>query len=191
LICETIADLLGSRRGESTILDLGSHCGIMALDIAFRGARRVDGFDLRLKNIEQANFLKRYYNIPNVHFEQADVCGMQSAGKWDVVMCLGLLCHVDAPVSLIRLCFDSCNEFAVIDTICHTEPISAYHLIRHRNKDVSIEGKYAHEFHPTCRAVIDTMKEAGFTIIMEVIGECDVPIDLYMNFTRRCFIGFK
>ena len=191
LICESVADLFGDQLSKSTVLDLGAHCGIMAMDIAFRGAAHVDGFELRKINLERADFLKEYFRIQNVSFTQADVCAIKPDRKWDVVLCLGLLYHVDNPMDLIKYCYASCDKLVVIDTICHTEPIPAYILVRNRNKDVHIEGKYSHEFHPTYRAVIDSMQEAGFKDIVELIGETAVPIDLYGDFTRRCFIGFK
>ena len=191
LIGETVADLLGPELRESSVLDLACHCGVMTFDLAHRGAKFVTGIEYREKNIEQAEFLKRYYEFDNVSFEQGDVCSLDTEKMWDVVMCLGILYHVNCPVDLVEWCFDHSRKFAVIDTICHKDPISAYKVVTGKNPDVAIEGTRSIELHPTYRAVIDTMKEVGFKNVSEVIGVCSEEIEMYSDFSRRCFIGHK
>ncbi len=191
LVSETIVELLGPELKQSTVLDLASHCGVFSLDMAFRGARSVIGIEYREKNLRQANFLKDYYRISNVQFEQGDVYNLDPGLKADVIMCLGILYHVIQPVELIEFCYRNANKFAVIETICHKEPISVYHVIGGKNPEVAIEGTRSIELHPTYRAVIDTMREVGFKEIVEVVGTCDTLIDLFSDHIRRCFVGFK
>jgi len=62
LISETVAQILGEKIRDIRVLDIGCHCGIFSLDIAYRGAKQVDGVDVREVNIARANLLKSAFN---------------------------------------------------------------------------------------------------------------------------------
>ncbi len=64
---------------------------------------------------------------------------------------LGLFYHVTDPFKLMELTYALCNKFAVIDSIVHKEPVSAFiQFIDKQNHDHA-EGKYVMELHPTYR----------------------------------------
>jgi SAM-dependent methyltransferase len=194
LITSTVEKFLGKRLPETTVLDIACHSGFFSLDIASRGVKHVTGVELRAININQAKFLQQHFGFKNISFEQADITAWQPAQKFSVVLNLGLLYHVIDPVTLVRQTYDWCEDFAVIDTICHPEPISAF--IAAFNKDVSLhgEGKYSVELHPTYRALIDTMHDAGFVDLVELIadeGDSGKVSLYYRKHMRRCIIGFK
>ena len=46
-----------------SVLDIGCNSGWFSFDLAERGARSVDGVDLRAHNIEQARFLRDYFGF--------------------------------------------------------------------------------------------------------------------------------
>jgi 2-polyprenyl-3-methyl-5-hydroxy-6-metoxy-1,4-benzoquinol methylase len=191
LINGTVAALLGEDLTDTTVLDLGCSAGFFSLDLASKGAKHVDGLDLRPKQIEKARFLIDHYAITNASFTAVDVDELQPDHQWDVVLNLGLLYHVTNPLQLIRQTYELCRKFAVIDTVCHHEPVSAYLLFGDKNVNRPGEGREAFEFHPTYRAAIDTMHYAGFSEILEVIGVSDSPHDLYARGHRRCFLAIK
>lgn len=190
LISETIMQLLGPDAAAASVVDLACHCGQFSFDLAFRGVQAVQGIEYREKNLAQARFLKDYYRFDNVSFTQGDVYQIESCPA-DVIMCLGLLYHVVRPVDVLELCYRSASRFAVIESICHKEPISAYKVVGDRNVEVAIEGTRSIEFQPTYRGLIDTMRQVGFKTIIEVVGACDTPIELFSDGSRRCLIGFK
>lgn len=194
LITSTVEKLLGKRIAEATVLDIACHSGFFSLDMASRGVKHVTGVELRDININQAKFLQQHFGIKNISFEQGDITVWKPQQKFSVVLNLGLLYHVIDPVTLVRQTYDWCEDFAVIDTICHQEPISAF--IAAFNKDASLhgEGKYSVELHPTYRALIDTMHDAGFVDLVELIadeGESGKVSRFYRERLRRCVIGFK
>ncbi|MEM9422554.1 MAG: hypothetical protein AAF986_08625, partial [Pseudomonadota bacterium] len=83
---------------------------------------------------------------------------------------------------------------AVVDTITHASPISAF--IQRTNKDTSVhsEGEFSVEYHPTYRALLDLMHAVGFKNLVEIVssgGEDCADHDLYENGARRCIVGFK
>ena len=191
LITGTVAALLGNELRDVTVLDIGCNCGFFSLDIADRGAKHVDGIDLRHENVAQARFLAEHYGVENVAFSVSDADAIQSDQQWDVVLNLGVLYHVVNPLQFIRQTYELCRKFAIIDTVCHTEPISAYLLFGNKDVDKPAEGRETWEFHPTYRGAIETIRYAGFSEVIELLGEADPPHPFYANGTRRCFLAIK
>lgn len=62
-----------------------------------------------------------------------------------------------------------------------------YPTVGDKNSEIAIEGTRAIELQPTYRGVIDTMKQVGFKTVFEVIGNCDIQIDLFSDNTRNVF----
>jgi SAM-dependent methyltransferase len=191
MITGTVAALLGEELATSTVLDVGCNAGFFSLDAAGRGARHVDGIDLRTENIEQARFVADHYGIRNASFEQMDVDALPEGEQWDVVLNLGLLYHVTNPLELVCSTYDRCQRFAIIDTVVHKEPISAYILFADKDVESRTEGRSEWEFHPTYRAVIDTMAYAGFREVFEIVSAARPAHHLYAHGQRRCFLGAK
>jgi tRNA (mo5U34)-methyltransferase len=191
LINGTVAELLGEELSRTTVLDIGCSAGFFSLDMAARGAEHVDGFDLRQSQIDKAWFLREHYAIDNAEFTAVDVDELQPGRQWDVVLNLGLLYHVTNPLQLIRRTYELSRKFAIIDTICHHEPVSAYLLFGDKDVNKPGEGREDFEFHPTYRAAIDTIRYAGFSEIVEVVGVADPPHNLYASGQRRCFLAIK
>ncbi len=191
LITSTVEKLLGSALAESTFLDMGCHSGFFSFDIASRGALGVTGIELRESNVAQANFLSDFYQVPNVQFQVEDVMAYQAKQPFSVVYNLGLLYHVTCPIELMRKTYDLCSHLAVVDTVCHKEPISAYITAFDKDTANDAEGKTSSELHPTYRALIDTMHHAGFKQLVELVPHSGRVAGIYKNQTRRCIIGFK
>jgi 2-polyprenyl-3-methyl-5-hydroxy-6-metoxy-1,4-benzoquinol methylase len=191
LISETIIELLGDEKSESTVLDLACHCGAFSLDLAHRGVKHAHGIEFREKNLKQAEFLRDYYRVDNTSFEQGDVYKLQEGTMYDVVMCLGIMYHVVQPVELLEYCYKHANKFVVIDTVCHKQPIPAFVVVGDKNPNVAIEGTRAIEFQPTYRGIIETMRQVGFKKVVEIVGECSTSVELYSDRSRRCFIAYK
>ncbi len=191
LINGTLADLFGDDLASITALDIGCNCGYFSLDLATRGAAQVDGIDLRPENIAQAQFLAEHYGVDNVTFRAVDAADLEPGRRWDVVLNLGLLYHVTDPVELVRQTYELCDRAAVIDTVCHREPVSAFLMVADRDVASHAEGRESLELHPTYRAVIDTILYAGFSEVIEITGDCDRPHPSYAQATRRCFLALK
>lgn len=109
------------------VLDLASLEGHYAFEIAKRGAR-VLGIEGRATNIERALQRKTELGLTNVEFTQDDVRNLSrdKYGEFDVVMCLGILYHLDMPDALefLESISETCRSFAVIDTHISTTPDS-------------------------------------------------------------------
>ena len=196
MITNTVEKLLGANINNSTVLDMGSNCGFFSFDIASRGAKQVTGIELRDENLARAHFLKDYYRQTNVNFVQGDVLDDRVLANlpqqtFDVVYNLGLLYHVVDPIALVERTYDLCNNFAVIDTVCRKEPVSAFFAVYDKKIQRLGAGKQRVEFHRTYRALLDAMHFAGFRDIVELVPTSGKISGMYAQHQRRCLIGFK
>jgi 2-polyprenyl-3-methyl-5-hydroxy-6-metoxy-1,4-benzoquinol methylase len=177
-------------RGAS-VIDLACNHGYFGLELANLGAS-VYGIDLREANVRKAQLLARHFKIPNARYEQRNVYDV--TGEYDIVYNLGLLYHVTDPYRLIANTFRMTRKMAVVDTLTHVLPISAF--IQTVDHDVSLpgEGEFQVEVHPTYRAVVDLLWAAGFKRVIEARskgGPNSAAHIRYRDFHRRCFIAFK
>lgn len=196
LISGAVRQLLGPHLKDCSFIDFACNHGYFTLETAHSGARSALGVDLRADNVAKAKFLNSHFGLPNAEFREQDIYTLDTSEPFDVVFNLGVLYHITDPYRLLQLSFDLCTRFAVVDSIMHKEPVSAF--IQRVNKDSSkhAEGKFDVELHPTYRAVIDLMYAVGFKQVIEIvrapdIGGNDCPHDLYDRHDRRCLIGFK
>jgi hypothetical protein len=146
---------------------------------------------LRDENIAQAEFLANHYGLDNVAFRVLDVDALPPGRQWDVVLNLGVLYHVVNPLQFLQQTFGLCRRFAIIDTICHTEPVSSFVLFGDKDASNAAEGRETWEFHPTYRGAIDAIRYAGFSDVVELIGYGEVPHPFYDQGRRRCFLAIK
>lgn len=191
LIGGTVEQLLGDDLPRSTVLDIGCNSGYFSLDLAARGAAHVDGVDLRTENVARAQFVKEHYGIVNADFRVSDADDLGVEQQWDVVLNLGLLYHVINPLDVLRRTYELCRRFAIIDTVCHKEPVAAFLLFGDKDTDHPAEGRERWEFHPTYRGAIEAIRFAGFSEVIELVGITDNPHPLYSTGNRRCFLAVK
>lgn len=190
LICDAIERYFGSSLPEKNLLDIGCNCGFFSLEMANRGMGKTLGTDLRDINIDQAKWLRNLYDIKNVDFQIANVKDLGNE-QFDVIFNLGLMYHLSTPFEILEACYRMTKEVCVIDSICHTEPFSAYHVVSNKDIRSPIEGDLSFELQPTYRGLLDTIFAVGFTHVVELIGLSSEGIELYNDLSRRCFLAFK
>ena len=192
LIGGTLERLLGDELAQMSVLDIGCNSGWFSFDLAERGARSVDGVDLRPSNIEQARYLSEYFGLDDrTDFDVADAMAFSDERSWDVVLNLGVLYHVTDPLRLLQRTYELCRRFAIVDTICHDEPFSGFVLFDTKDASHPHEGSEAWEFHPTYRGAIDGLRYAGCSEVIEGVPTDDTAIGLYRDGGRRCFLAVK
>jgi hypothetical protein len=118
-ILQLVADVAGQPLDQLRILDLACLEGQYAVEFARQGATVV-GIEGREGNIAKARFAKDALGLSNLEFYQDDVrnLSVEKYGEFDVVLCLGLLYHLDAPdvFDFMERIARVCRRFAVIDT---------------------------------------------------------------------------
>jgi 2-polyprenyl-3-methyl-5-hydroxy-6-metoxy-1,4-benzoquinol methylase len=82
-----------------TVLDVGCGTGMLVREIAAKGAARVIGLDYADPAIQEA---KRSPHPDNVEFVTADIMNWTPPARFDVIVTLGTMEHLDEPVSFLR-----------------------------------------------------------------------------------------
>lgn len=115
-INQIVSDSARKPLHQSRILDLASLEGDFSAEFALRGAE-VLGVEGRRTNVQRA---AARFSLPNLRFVQDDVRNVsrEKYGEFDVVLCLGILYHLDAPdcFKLLEAVAGACIDIAIIDT---------------------------------------------------------------------------
>jgi tRNA (mo5U34)-methyltransferase len=114
---------------SATVLDLACNEGWFSHRVIEWGADRVVGIDVRQRNIERATVMRDHFGIAPERLElrQADVFRLEpeELGRFDVVLVLGLIYHVENPMGVLRLAHACTRSLCVVESQLtrQTEPI--------------------------------------------------------------------
>jgi SAM-dependent methyltransferase len=86
-------------------LDLACHQGYFSIELARRGCRAVLGLDARPDHVADCNLMAQALGLPGVRAVQSDVhaATAQAHGTHDLVLCFGLIYHLENPVGALRV----------------------------------------------------------------------------------------
>ena len=109
---------IGEDRAGMSALDLASHQGWFAVNMVRAGFGRVLGIDARSSHVEDSSLIANVYGLDQLAFRQGDIHDQaaESTGKFDVVLMLGLLYHLENPIGALRTCRELCSGLCVIET---------------------------------------------------------------------------
>jgi tRNA (mo5U34)-methyltransferase len=113
------AALAAAGPGASAI-DLACNEGWFSHQLLEWGAQRVVGVDVRAHNIQRATLLRDHYGIApqRLQFVTADALELDvdEFGRFDVVLLLGLIYHLERPLEAIRVARRLSNRVCVIES---------------------------------------------------------------------------
>ena len=109
---------LGPDKANLSALDLASHQGWFAYNMARSGFSSVLGVDARQSHVDDSTLISRIYEMDHLSFKQGDIHeqSSQQLGQFDVVLMLGLLYHLENPVGALRVCRELCKNICIIET---------------------------------------------------------------------------
>ena len=114
-----VESLVGRPWDELRILDLGCLEGLYACEFALRGASVV-GIEGRSSNLARAEFAREALGLDRLELVEADVRDLsrERHGGFDVVLCTGILYHLDTPgvFELAESVRAVCDGVAIVDT---------------------------------------------------------------------------
>jgi SAM-dependent methyltransferase len=126
-IVQVVADVARAPIDQLRVLDLGALEGLFAVEFARRGATVV-AIEGREANLEKIRFAKDVLGLDRLELRLEDVRELhrERHGEFDVVLCLGLLYHLDAPdvFVLLERIRETCRDVTVIETRVHPFPIA-------------------------------------------------------------------
>jgi 2-polyprenyl-3-methyl-5-hydroxy-6-metoxy-1,4-benzoquinol methylase len=128
-IVQCVFDLAGGSVEGLRVLDLACLEGLYAIEFARHRADCL-GIEGREANIEKARFAKQVLQLDNLDLVRDDVRNLSAEkyGRFDVVLCLGLLYHLDAPdvFPFIERLSEVCRRICVVDTRIALSPTAQY-----------------------------------------------------------------
>jgi predicted RNA methylase len=123
------ADIVVEPLDRIRVLDLACLEGQFGVEFALHGANVV-GIEGREVNVARAQFAKDTLSLDNLRRVQDDVrhLSRERYGKFDVILCLGILYHLDAPdvMEFMENIFETCTRVAIIDTHFSLEDRDSY-----------------------------------------------------------------
>jgi FkbM family methyltransferase len=156
LIRRLVPDLKASL-GLSTALDAGCGPGFFAKILTECGLE-VRGFDAREVNIDQAR--RRY---PNVSFEVQNLeeSSVTKLGTSDLVLCFGLLYHLESPLRAIRHLRALTGKVLLLESMCIPAEGTVVQLREEPASDDQSLTDLA--FYPSEECIVKMMYHAGFS----------------------------
>lgn len=108
----------GNGLNEVAAIDLAAHQGWFAARLAQAGVASVLGVDARASHVEDAQLMARALGLRRLEFRQSDIFDLDpdAMGRYDLVLVLGLLYHLENPVGALRLARSLCRRLCVIET---------------------------------------------------------------------------
>lgn len=207
-ITQVVFDLAGGSVRGLRVLDLACGEGIYGIEFARQGAN-VMGIEGREANIEKARFVKRSLALDNLDLVQDDVrnLSVEKYGQFDVVLCLGLLYHLDAPdvFAFARTLGEVCKRICIVDTrvtlkakMSMAYDSKTYYGTRGEEHDStdSAQTKAVRlgasldnndNFWLSRPTIYNLLSDAGFTSVYE----CHTPAEPNKPANRMTFIGIK
>jgi len=202
---QVISDQCSGNFSQLRVLDLACLEGLYGLELAMQGARVV-GIEGRESNLAKARFTAEAWGLDNIEFLCDDVRNLnpETYGTFDVVLCLGIFYHLDAP-DIFKFMADIhsvTRQMAIVDTHVSFTADRAYdyqgrtYWGRDYGEDHTAWGSIGNEKSAwlTRASLFELMVDVGFTSVYE----CHQP--LVMKFEtlrhrgqidRSTFVGRK
>jgi tRNA (mo5U34)-methyltransferase len=193
---DPLVEFFGGSLVGKRVLDLGCNAGFWALKALQAGADFVLGIDGRQMHVDQAEFVLEVNGVEHrrYRFEIGDVYAFDydPFGSFDVVLCLGLLYHVNKPVELMERIAAINTDLVLIDTALSLAP-GAYFEVRYESPEIPANAlDHPLVLYPSAQAVVQLARSHGYSVGMlkprfsDWTGCWD-----YEHRKRRAFVALK
>lgn len=118
MINSAVDKTYGRSYQETTVLDLACNQGYFSLHFAEKGCKRVVGIEARASLIEDAEMIKTIKGLSNISFHQEDIAkaDMSRYGRFDIVLVMGLVYHLEDPIGVIRKASEMTDRMLLLET---------------------------------------------------------------------------
>ncbi len=192
---DPVVRLWGGSLAGKRVLDLGCNAGFWSLCALEAGCDFVVGIDAQPVNLAQAQFVFDVKGIARERylFKRADVLDMNldHLGEFDMVLCLGLLYHLNQPIALLDKIARVGRDLVLIDTRLSTLPGRAFEL-RYESRALPSMVLSAHDdlvLFPTRQAILDMAQHWGYrAIVLKPNFSNYLGAEEYKAGQRRAFV---
>ena len=103
---------------ELSAIDLACHQGWFSAHLAQRGFGSVLGVDAREEHVVDAGLIRDLLGLDRLRLQRCDVMALDAValGTHDIVLCMGLIYHLENPVGALRIARALCKRLCVIET---------------------------------------------------------------------------
>jgi tRNA (mo5U34)-methyltransferase len=162
--------IFGGSLAGKRVLDLGSNAGFWSLTAIESGCDFVLGIDGRQMHIDQANLVFEVKGVEKTRYQfiTGDIfkSDLGSYGRFDVVLCLGLLYHVSKHINLLEKISELNEDVMLIDTTLSTSVGSKLVMRRERLDSPRDAVDYELAMTPTKKAIQDMVSLFGYDVAM-------------------------
>jgi len=108
----------GSSLAGRRAADLACHQGWFATKLAERGADEVLAVDARASHVDDTNLIARVLGHERLRAMASDVHALdtRALGRFDVVLVLGLIYHLENPIGALRKAFELTGRLCLVET---------------------------------------------------------------------------
>ena len=194
-IVQAVCDFAGGTLCDLRILDLGCHEGGFAVALARRGAE-VIAVDGREGHIAKVRFVREALGLENLQPVRTDVRQLipEDVGTFDVVLCLGVLYHLDGQdvMRMVETVSQLTRRLAVFETqialkaqfeVSYEENL---YFARHYDEDVAEPGASLDNVKSlwlTKPSLLNLLACAGFTSVAEYLNPVIPALAAYKDHT--------
>ena len=203
---QIVCDVLRRPAYGLRVLDLGSGEGLYALEFAQQNASVV-AVEGRADNLARAEFARQALDLTSVQFVLDDVRNVSKErfGIFDVVLCSGLIYHLEAvsAVDLLERMRDMCEGVCIVDTrvalraevtvqrsgrsyggsIYREHQAGASESEKLSSPLASLDNETSFWF--TRHSLANALADVGFSSVME----CLIPVPLMLRPDRATFVA--
>lgn len=114
-----LAARFGAGIGQCSGVDMACHQGWFSHQLVHAGCREVLATDARAEHIADVQLISAACGLEDrIRTLQRDVHALSSAetGQFDIVLCFGLLYHLENPVGALRVARDLCRGICLVET---------------------------------------------------------------------------
>ena len=179
----------GSLKGKR-VLDIACNSGFWSIQCALLGAEVV-GFDAKQDLIEQANALKAIVGVETAQFRVLDFWSMtcdELGDTFDVVLNLGILYHLPAPLAALKLTTLMSRGVILLDTAIAVSPEPIIRLRWEDSDDTRMAFEKGMVAHPSKKAIEIMLRHLRVKSSFEIpLRSTDMPID-YLTHNRASWL---
>ena len=191
-----LVDLLGGSLVGKRVLDLGCNQGFWSLAAIENGCDYVLGIDGRQMHIDQAEFV---FDVKQIDKSRYNFCFGNifdllsgDLGKFDIVLCLGLLYHISKPMTLLERISAVNTDLLVIDTYLSSMRKSVLEIHK-ESLDSPLNGiEYELVLYPSRSAILDMVHQFNYhTVVLRPSFSDYTGAASYKDGSRLAFICAK